>query len=145
MGYFNLINLKGWKPVTTWLNCLDSCWYHWRFGQSHKLFIYNETMKYNRYTSEIIWASLRYSSVYSKLGVLQSYFSCTCTQNILKYAIPKQVGNATCKIPHAINTDWTALQLLNSFLGFSKLTKSFMCFEGLPVLLKVGWKNGTVR
>lgn len=34
-------------------------------------------MAYNWYTSEIISASLKYYSVYYKLGVLQSNFFCT--------------------------------------------------------------------
>lgn len=34
--------------------------------------------------------------------------------------------------------------LLNNWVCFSKLTDSFVCFEGLPVPLKVWWQNGTL-
>lgn len=134
MGYFNLINLKGWKPVTTWLNCLDSCWHHWRFGQSHKLFIYSETRECNWYISEVTWSSSRYYSVCSKSSILENY-SCTCNPiKHFEWCYSKIRVNIRCKTPCATHRDWNGCFCfsLEQFC-FSKLTKSFMCFEGMPV------------
>lgn len=38
--------------------------------------------------------------------------------------------SATCKTPYAINRDWITFQLLNNFICFSKLIKSFFVFWG---------------
>lgn len=65
-------------------------------------------MEYNWYTSEIISPSLRYCSVYYKVGVLQSNFFCS-QQNILKDDVRKQVVIATSKIPYVMKWGWSAL------------------------------------
>jgi len=44
-----------------------------------------------------------------------------------------------------MNRNGTALQLLNNLICFSKLTKSFTCFEWLPVPPKVRWQKGTLQ
>lgn len=145
MGYFNLINLKGWKPVTTWLNCLDSCWHHWRFGQRHKLFIYNETMSTTNTLLKLFdspWGAVQFITNW----VFYRATSLVHALNKIFWSMLFQNGSeSTSKIPYVIKMGWSALQLLNNWLCFLKLTDSFMCFEGLPVPPKVWCQNGTLR
>lgn len=71
-------------------------------------------MEYNWYTSDIISPALRCCSIYYKLGVLQSNFSCT-QQNIVKYDVRKWVVNATSKILSVTKREQLTLKQLALF------------------------------
>lgn len=94
-------------------------------------------MEYNWYTCEIIWPSLRYCSVYYKLGVYRAT-SLVHALNRIFWSMMWKMGSEC----HKQNSLCHEKGLKG--LCFSKSTDSFMCFEELPVPPKVWCQNGTL-